>query len=271
MSTAASIGDFVAAELVAEGAAKGFAIDRDTPAAIQEIRQGQKPVVGAQRITLDQRPESLVAAPPVAYIGDVPEPAIDAPAPEPDIEFEPELPDELRELLDEDDDDYVLEPAAVELDDEPLGYEDELAKLRRENAKLAKKAEFADKQAVEAKKAKWTAEANKFFPLSTPETITADSRRGFLRAAEAQHNAVKNNPLTARFHEQAVAAANAEAAQIVADARVQAQSSWGRPVAGPGLVPVQEGADQDALAKARKQGDLPGIVGHLLGNIPGRR
>lgn len=275
MTSTASIGDLVAAELVAEGAAKGYAIDPSTPAAIQEIRQGvapaaAQPVVGAQRVQPGTRPDLFPTPPVTTPIVDEAATEVDEPV-VPLVEF-PEIPVELRELLDDDDDDFANVPADTDsTDDEPLVYEDELAKLRRENAKLAKKAAFADDQRQKAQIDKWTKEAEKFFPLSTPSTITADSRRGFLRAAEAQHNAVKNNPVTARYHEQAVAQAKAEAERILAEARAQAEGAWGRPTAGPGLVPVQEAVDQDALAKARRSGNLADVIGHLIGNVPGRR
>ena len=273
MSEGASIADVVTASLLAEGIAKGYKVDEGTPAGIQRVQEGhavvtQPSVRGAMRVPASARPDLATVAP----LADVVDDNTEVVEGDERIEFTPELPDDIKELLEDDDEpeeDNYREPVAD--DDDSLSYEDELTKLRRENAKLAKKAEFADKQKAEAQKTKWTAEVEKFFPLATPSTITADSRRGFLRAAEAQHNAVAQNPLLRRYTEQAVKDAQAQAEQILADARTQAAASWGRPVAGPGLVPVQDGIDQDALAKARKSGDLATVIGHVIGNIPGRR
>lgn len=296
MSSAPSIGDVVAASMVVEGAAKGYAVDRDAGDAIAGIqdalrnpgaeaalgRPQQKivnaPAPGVQRVPASQRPE-LTEVRETAF----PQASVVEAEPETDtlnipvIDYDPELPDSIRELLedepDDDDDDAgrYAAPASEQDDDESFGYEDELTKLKRENARLAKKAAWADEQAKSAKLDKWKAEAAKFFPLSNPDTITADSRRSFIRAAEAQHNAVKNNPTIKRYADQVIAQAQAEADQIRAAARQQAEQAWGKVVSGPGLVPAQQGSDEDALRNARRKGDLAGAIGHLIGNVPGRR
>lgn len=297
MSSAPSIGDVVAASMVVEGAAKGYAVDRDAGDAIAGIQDALRnpgaeaalgrpqtkivnaPSPGVQRVPPSQRPDLTEVRespgfPQASVVEAEPEVELDIPV----IDYDPELPDSIRELLEDepdDDDDEALRYAAPasesDDDDETFGYEDELTKLKRENAKLAKKAAWADEQARNAKLAKWQAEAAKFFPLSNPETITADSRRAFIRAAEAQHNAVKNNPKIIQYRDQVIAQAQAEAEQIRLAARQQAESAWGKVVSGPGLVPAQQGSDEDGLRNARRKGDLAGAIGHLIGNVPGRR
>jgi hypothetical protein len=261
-SFASDIAAQVTAELAAEGAAKGYALDRDAATDIEDLLAPRPAPVepasqGAQRVS--------APAPSLAPAAVVAEPEVAPVAEPPSIDFDPEVPDDVLELL-EDDDDYDLPPAATtDDDDEPLAYEDELEKLRRENAKLAKKAAFADKQRAESQQAKWTAEANKFFPLSTPETIRADSRRGFLKAAREQHEAIKNNPKVREFLEQKTREIAAERAATMESARAEAQSAWGKPTAGPGLVPVQQGVDEEALQKARRSGNLQAVITAMRG------
>lgn len=290
--------------MVAEGAQKGYKVDDGAAGVIAGIAEAvrnpgvEAPVaareqagaikqypVGVQRVPASERPDLQGGVPSGQVIdGLVAEQAAEAAVEQaevPVIDFDPELPESIQELLaddpDDDEDDDTSRYAApasespYELGDEPVGYEDEVAKLRRELAKAQKKAEWADEQARKAKRDKWEAEARKFFPLSSPESIQADSRRSFIKAAEAQHNAVKNNPVIMQYREQAIAAANAEAAKIKEQARLEAQQAWGKPVAGPGLVPAQQGSYEDEIAKARRKGDLTSLVGYITGNIPTRR
>lgn len=146
-----------------------------------------------------------------------------------------ETPEELREVLeapdfDEEDD----EPAYTQAETQEWN-EDELdpekVALRKQIAKLEKKAAWAEEQKVKASRKTWEAEARKYFQFSNPELIQANSRRAFLKQAQAQHEAVAKvaKPV---FDQLAEIKAKAKA-EALAEARAEAEAAWGRPTAGP--------------------------------------
>lgn len=170
---------------------------------------------------------------------------------------EPE-PEWLTELLEDDPVDIDDEPppsaAVVAEPAEDDEYVDpEVAALRRQLAAERKRAEHYEKQHAKSSQKAWAKEAEKYYPLADTTSITATSRRAFMREAKAQHERLK--PQFARFQE-------AEKARL----RAEAAEQWGAPVQG-GQIP-SAAADLDArVAAARKTGSLAKVFKEML--LPG--
>jgi len=237
MSSAVDIATQLAESMVSQAAAKGFSVG-EAPA---PVAQQEAPVVAVQ----ETAPQNAVEVDAV-------------------VDLDPELPEDLVALLepDEDEEPYVPE-INVEETDEWVSPQ-EVARLKAELAKAQKKAEFADKQRLEASKPKWMKEAEKFFPLSSPGEIEASSRKEFLRKAQEQHEALK--PAAVKLKADMDAMLAAERAKIEAEVRAQAEAAWGRPLSGPGVVPIEAGDKADALKKARATGNLEKVIAVMIGN-----
>jgi hypothetical protein len=188
---------------------------------------------------------------------DVPSSTAEAVAPAaqetaPEVNLEPELPEDiLADLQDDDEEDEEPEEPeedyVAESDDE---YTDpEVAKLRARVKSAEKKAEHERKLRLTSEKKKWAAEAAKFFPLADPSTITADSRRAFRREAQKQHERLKNNPQFKAF-------LDSERQKV----RAEAQAAWGTPTAGPGVQASEVRAQQEGLEQAKRSGRLDKII-----------
>lgn len=152
-----------------------------------------------------------------------------------------ETPPEIQELLatpdfdDEDDgpeeETWEGEGGAPGPDDEGEYETPEMARLRKQNAKLQKKLAWAEEQKAKASQKEWAAEARKYFQFSNPEVIQAKSRRAFLKQAQAQHQAVAQ--VAKPLYDQLAAERAALKEQAKAEARAEAEAAWGRPTAGP--------------------------------------
>lgn len=172
---------------------------------------------------------------------------------------------QLVEIEDDEDEDLLLPAAEVEEEDETLvdEYEDE-STLRARLAKLEKQNEFLAKQAAGAKLDSWRAKYKKMYPLANVDEIEANSRRAFEKAAVKSHNA--NYRLLEphlsdlkKAYEQVVGAATSEG-------RAAAAAAFGRPTAGPGVVPLEASAQTEDLVQARKTGDLRKVLSVLMRN-----
>ncbi len=203
----------------------------------------------AEQLLPDTEPvESLIPSSPEV-------PAAPAAGQEADttFSFDVEVPDELQDFLDEpefdDTDDTSVEPAVALEEGE---YEDpEVAALRKRAIAAEKKAEYEKNLRVKRERKAWEAEAAKFFPLSDPASIQADSRRGFLRAAKAQHEQMK--PHAERIR-----------AQIEAEARAKAVEAWGKPQGGGPQVPSESVEQSRQVERGFEQRGLQGGIREML-------
>lgn len=186
-----------------------------------------------------------------------------APDPEPEDEtgfvLDPELPQDLRDLLAESAEPVVYESDEPDDEDEepdPEGDEyvdPQVARLKAKLAKQEKKLAHVEKLRAQDNKKRWSAEAKKYFPLSQPESIQAGSHRAFIAEARRQHDALKP------VFEEALAA---RTAQVKAARREE----WGPAVSGPGAVPTEASTGVDAVKAARERGSLQGVVRAMLDN-----
>jgi hypothetical protein len=175
-----------------------------------------------------------------------------------------ELPSFSLVETDEDDDeeDDVLTPAAeVEEDDEDL-YDDP-DEIRAKIAKLEKQNKHLSEQAAQVKQTQWRARFKKMYPLANVDEINATSRRRFEQAAIKSHNA--NYKLLEPTLTQLADAATKLRTDVTAEARADAAAAFGKPVAGPGIVPLEASAQTEDLVAARKTGDLQKVISVLFG------
>lgn len=177
-------------------------------------------------------------------------------------EAEP-LPDELREELETPDfnaeAEAELEAVEPEYDDE---YEDDATReLRKKLAVAEKKAAFLEQQRLNTEKPRWKAEAEKYFPYADLDGIDATSRRGFLKAAKAEHERV------AATVEKAVAAKlgifdpDTEREKIRAEEKKRLEEAWGTPTVNTTQAPAEAKENAEAVDKAiQSQGLAAGIL-----------
>lgn len=178
------------------------------------------------------------------------------PAQEAAIDYNPTLPDDLAELLDE--------PDLTEIDEEvaPDEYADP-DELARELAKTRRLLEHERTQRITVSRKAWETEAKKFFPLADLTGITADSRRGFLRKAKEQHG--RNYLLLKPQLDELAAQKKAADAALAANTRAGEANKWGPPVIGAGGPPPSTTADERLVA-ARRSKNLKASVRALLDN-----
>lgn len=285
---------------VAMGMLAELAVRGQTPATQEAARalmaEGGAEVIPGAAVPATGAAGGIPAAIPLASPAE-PVPAI-APAPEPPSPFPAEpFPGSPAPFLtaptppwDDDDDEEDARQSAAEAaaeveDDEGWVDPDQ---LRAQLAKERKRREHAEKQAAKAKVGAWIEEAVKTYGqyISDEELagIEATSRRAFLR--EADRIARQNHAVLQRFgvqpqapaaaapaaqpqetHEQMVARIRAEER---ARAEAAARDAWGRPMqspAAPAPLSDAEQAKSKAVDRARKTGNLEGI---LRANLFGR-
>lgn len=208
-------------------------------------------VIDDQLGTLPEQPEAAAETPQ------------DAVSETDTFEIDPELPEDLAAFLAQDD-----EPVAPQAEEdaftfqdtgeEEFEYDEEKAALKKKLQKLEAKAAWAEEQRVKAVRPKWEAEAEKFFPFADSTSIQADSRRGFLKEAQAQHERNKQifGTRGQKAAEAVVAAAQAEAEQIKANAKAEAEKAWGNP--GVNLSPQAPGSkfNHDQFDEDYRKGGL---------------
>lgn len=177
--------------------------------------------------------------------------------------LDPELPEDIAQLLEEPEiEDESVPPSFETQEEEEFEYDEEKASLKKKIKALEAKAAWSDQKRVEAARGKWEAEADKFFPLADPASITADSRRGFLREAKEQHD--RNKKIFGSRGQQAANAllesARAEAEQIKATAKAEAAKAWGSP--GVNLTPQSPGSQTspEQYDEAYRRGGLAAAI-----------
>lgn len=163
---------------------------------------------------------------------------------------DPELPEDITELLDEPDfeEEAAAEIAAAIPEDEynTEAYTDpELAEERRKRIAAEKRAAHFEGLRVKDSRSKWEAEAAKFFPFADAGSIQATSRRGFLRAAQQENERVKNLPSIKAMIERGSLATEAVAAEALDIAREESRDAWGKPLVGPSAAPAAAIQKQD--------------------------
>lgn len=172
-------------------------------------------------------------------------------------EFNPEIPDDLDELLNGPEDLDDDEPVAAS---ETYEDADELArKLRSTEKQLA----WERDQRLKVSRKAWEAEATKFFPLSDPAEIHADSRRAFLRAAKVRHQRTYTL-LKPKLDEIAAIKASAHDTAL-AEERAAVAGAYGKPTVGVGGPPPTTTKDE-RLQEARMRRDLRSSVRALIDN-----
>lgn len=177
-------------------------------------------------------------------------------------DLNPELPEDILEFLEEPDDDDD-EPQVGTFEGEEEEYLDPEA-LARENAKLKKRLEWTEQQKQKASRKSWSEEAKKIAPLARPETITATSRRAFLREARKQHE--ENFTLLAP-HIDAYEKRRAEIeAEVRAEVRAELEQAWGRPTQNAGPSGTEVTQRNDAIEKARKSRNLAAVAKAMISN-----
>lgn len=178
---------------------------------------------------------------------------------------EPTPPDEPA------DDDLDLAPAADLTDlfgDEEFEDTGEIApqfdeltedELRAELTKAARKVEHERRLRVQTGVKQWRSEATEKFPYSTPGEITAESRKDFLRQAQAQDQAARK--ILAPFIEKAKLREQNIEARLREEIRKDFEQSWGTPTlgGGPGAAPIHSDATT-RLGEARRKRSLVGAV-----------
>lgn len=177
-----------------------------------------------------------VAAPPVEVSEQTApaEPQVDLSAFQTDTSGLDWLEDEPAPV--DDDDDYTVTPSFD--DDEVLtpttewDEDEEKTQLRRQLARLEKQNKWNEEQRVKALQKKWHEEAARRFPLSSPGTINATSRRATLREAKSQHDFVfsKVKPL----YDAIQAEKQATTQEAIQEGRRTAEQAWGKPMVGGG-------------------------------------
>lgn len=164
----------------------------------------------------------------------------------------PTIPEDVLEMLETPD--FDAEAAAeVEAETPEDAWEDEATKeLRKQLRAAEKRAEFLETQRLKNELPRWKDEARKYFPHADVDKIDASSRRGFLKAAKAQHEAVADKV------EAAVAAKlggfnpEAERERIRAEVKAELEQAWGSPTVTTTIVP-NDTAESDAKVDAAIQ------------------
>jgi hypothetical protein len=183
---------------------------------------------------------------------------------QPDPEDTVEIPDEIRELLEEPDFDVEAEAEVAasnvqEDDEEQYGeYEDaNLASERKARIKAEKRAEWLEQRRVEENRGKWEQEALKYFPHAKPfiGKIDATSRRGFLKQANAYHETIAKH-----VSEVAPGTLAADREKLKEELKAELEASWGKPLVGPGKAENDNASAQDAWETARGNRDLLGMT-----------
>jgi hypothetical protein len=182
-----------------------------------------------------------------------------------DPEDSVEIPEDIRELLEEPDFDAEAEAevnaSQAQDEDEPEFDQFEDANLtaeRKARIKAEKRAEWLEGQRVRENKGKWEKEALKYFPHSKPflGKIDATSRRGFLRAANAYHETI-----AAHVSEVAPGTLPSDREKLKEELRAEMEAAWGKPLVGPGKADSTELAEaQQTWEQARQNRDLLGMT-----------
>jgi len=180
----------------------------------------------------------------------------------PEFDFDPEVPDDIRALVDEPD---FEEEAEAEIAAQAEEWDEEgeeeyvdprLMEERKQRIALEKKLAHVETLRIKDARKAWAEEAEKFYPLADSSKIEATSRRGFLREAKKAHDA--NKPFVLKGIERTKAELAAKYEQEYAAKVAELEAAWGRPITGAGQVveaaPEKAKKIDDAFKKNFQQG-----------------
>lgn len=175
-------------------------------------------------------------------------------------EAEP-LPDELREELETPDFGAEAEAEIEAVEEQYSEYEDEqTVELRKKLVAAEKKAAFLEQQRLKTEQPRWKQEAEKYFPYADLDSIDATSRRGFLRAAKAEHESVAAKVEKAVAAKLGVFDPEAEREKIRAEEKARLEEAWGSPTVNTAQAPTEARENAEAVDKAiQSQGLAAGI------------
>lgn len=227
-----------------------------------------RPDAAVVQEVLVPRPEPSSSQPQTAPVAAAPAPQA-APAPvEEEFSFEPVIPDDLQELLDEPDfDEEAALDVAARTEDGELDYSTDpevaqrLSKLERENAWLKQQRVLSDKK-------KWVAENLKAYPLlaryasDEVAAIDATSRRAFARQAQTLNGRLAK--MVAPALQEIVEAKKQLRGEVNQEVRAEYKEGWGTITTGPATVPVEQSAYEAQLAEANKTGQLHKVIGVMM-------
>lgn len=179
---------------------------------------------------------------------------------EPDEEFV--LPSFSYIDEDEEDEPDFDVTADAEPDEETFDEYEDPDRLRAENAKLKKQLAHTQEQSAKQRLAQWRGKYKGMYPLANVDEIDATSRRAFERAAVKSHNA--NYKLLEPHLTKLQEAAQKIGGAARQDARADAVAAYGKPTAGPGIVPLEQSASTEELMAARKSGQLHKVLAVLM-------
>ena len=233
----------IATEMLGEAAAKGMTV---SPAAEEALRSAPVAAQAPPELTPEVEPTAgEEVAEELKAEGEEKFPALPAFKPVPEDEFAQfeeeeaeETLQELKELLDEDDDGYTEH----EDDDD----------LRAKVHKLEKALLFQKEQRAKSERKNWQKEAEERFPLANFTGIQATSRRAFLKAAAESHNAAYRH--LSPYLERLEAERNAAIEEAKEKAKQEAIQAWGEPTVGPSVPEIDQGAYDAELSAMRRAG-----------------
>jgi hypothetical protein len=237
--------------------------------AASEAAAGLAPELAADLIS-KLAPSELAAASTLvqevaAAAGETPssQETVAAPEAQEATEEEFRLPEFRLVEIEDDEDEDLLPTEEVEDDDESLvdEYEDESV-LRAKLAKLEKQNQHLAKQAAGAKLDSWRKKYKAMYPLAAVDDIEATSRRSFEKAAVKSHNT--NYRLLEPHLTELKKAYELVVGTATAEGRAAAIAAFGKPTAGPGIVPLEASAQTEGLVAARKTGDLRKVISELF-------
>lgn len=181
-----------------------------------------------------------------------------------EFNLDPEVPDDIRALVDEPDFEAEAEEeiaASVEEEWDEDGQDEyvdpRLAEERKKRVAAEKKAAHYEQLRVKAERTKWEDEAAKFYPLADVKKIDATSRRAFLRAAKSRHEETK--PFVLRGIESHKQDLQAEFDAKYAEAKAELERAWGRPLAGSSQVPERVPGQKADIDAAWKRSPAAGV------------
>jgi hypothetical protein len=205
--------------------------------------------------------------------------------------MEPELPDELKEMVEAPDFEQMAqdeldsqryapeapEPEHTRFEDysyqmsQPTAEESweeldqEVLEERKKRIAAEKKAAYYENLRVKSEQRRWASEAKQYFPLCGSALdagqINAKSRKEFLRQAKSAHERVLP------YIKEAIAlrdsTLDAERAKVREETREEFIRAWGRATTGPSGYPARADDYKDELADSRRKGDLARSIGIL--------
>ena len=162
-------------------------------------------------------------------------------------ELDPEIPDELAALVEDDEPDFTEaeeeEPDYQPEDDEE--YDDPAVKAERnKRIALEKKVRWLEEQKLKNDRKRWVEKDARFFPWANAEDIAsrASSRKQFAQMMKAENERIKKLPAVQKI--------------LAERGKTEIKEQWGTPSAGPGLVPTQASDAKTQMERARATGSL---------------